>query len=81
MVAYIYVLDTPHFAVAGANGRALLAHLPAGEYSIDVWHPQRKKRGSTPAMRLELDETERVPLEFTVALKPAWRRKVQSKGG
>jgi len=81
MVAYIYVLDTPHFAVGGANGRALLTHLPAGEYTVDVWHPQRKKRGSTPPMRLQLVEADHVQVDFTIALKPAWRQPPQQKGG
>lgn len=40
MVAYIVVLDTPHFAVPGADGRFHLAGVPAGKGRLTVWHEQ-----------------------------------------
>lgn len=43
MVAYIVVLDTPHFAVPGADGRFHLAGLPAGRGRLTVWHEQAEE--------------------------------------
>jgi plastocyanin len=40
MSAYIVVVDTPHFQTTGGNGRATLADLGAGKYTVHVWHPQ-----------------------------------------
>jgi len=40
MLAYILVVDTPWFTKADAQGRAVLADLPAGRYRLVVWHPR-----------------------------------------
>lgn len=40
MVGYIYVLDTPYFALTDAAGDAHLAHVPAGAYEVRLWHPR-----------------------------------------
>ena len=73
MVAYIYVADTPHFAKTGADGRAVLTGLPPGSYLIRVWHPRKKRRGSSPERRIRITTANPEPMEFTVALKPEWR--------
>ncbi|MEE9286593.1 MAG: methylamine utilization protein [Gammaproteobacteria bacterium] len=74
MVAYIYVLDTPYFAKTGSNGRAELKGLPVGEYRVQVRHPRKRKRGSSPALRIlvGLDDA-RQQSRFVIALKPEWR--------
>lgn len=38
MSAYIVVVDTPHFAASGREGRVTLANLPPGRYMVHVWH-------------------------------------------
>jgi plastocyanin len=43
MVAYIVVLDTPHFAVPGADGRFHLPGVPAGRGRLTVWHEQAEE--------------------------------------
>lgn len=40
MSAHIVVLETPHFAISGEDGRALLPAVPAGRYRLEVWHPR-----------------------------------------
>jgi plastocyanin len=40
MVGYVVVLDTPWFASTGDDGRADLDGLPAGSYTVEVWHPR-----------------------------------------
>lgn len=39
MIGYIYVTDSPFFGRTDASGRVLLHGLPAGGYSLTVWHP------------------------------------------
>lgn len=73
MVAYVYVADTPHFAKTGADGRAVLTGLPPGSYRVRVWHPLKKRRGSSPDRRIQITAASPEPMEFTVALKPEWR--------
>lgn len=39
MRAYVYVADTPWFAVSGDNGLARVENIPAGDYEVSAWHP------------------------------------------
>ncbi len=42
MLAYIYVVGTPYFAVTADAGENKIADLPAGRYTVNVWHPNQK---------------------------------------
>jgi plastocyanin len=42
MSAYIIVVDTPHFAATGRDGRVTLPNLGTGRYVVRVWHPDLK---------------------------------------
>ena len=71
MVGYIYVVDTPHFAVTGGDGTAGLAGVPAGEYTLHVWHPgSRSDREIEQAFTLGEGETRR--LSFDIDVRPAY---------
>lgn len=39
MRAYVYVADTPWFAVSGDNGLARVDNIPPGDYEVSAWHP------------------------------------------
>ena len=39
MAAWVVVVETPHHALTGADGRAQLAQVPAGSYRLRTWHP------------------------------------------
>jgi plastocyanin len=38
MAGWIVVADTPWHAIAGPNGRAIIAAVPPGSYRLSVWH-------------------------------------------
>ncbi len=66
MIAYVLVLETPHFAKTNEEGRAHLTGLPAGQVRLSVWHPllrssasQETSLGGTPTQT-----------EITLSLKP-----------
>ena len=42
MIAYVAVLPTPYFQVTRQDGHAVLKDLPAGQYTMQVWHPALK---------------------------------------
>ncbi len=73
MVAYVYVLETPHFAKTDASGRAKLKGLPLGEYSVQARHPRKRRRGSSPALRILVGMEATQRSQFVIALKPEWR--------
>lgn len=78
MVAYVYVVSTPWFAKTDATGVARLSELPAGEYEIGMEHPRKRRRGSSPAERVQLSADGSAEVAFTLALKPAWRQQRQA---
>lgn len=51
MSAWIVVVDTPWFATVG-RGRVELDDLPAGSYTVHVWHPGLRGRIEPQTVRL-----------------------------
>jgi len=41
MLAYVVVVDTPHFAVTDATGAFLIRNVPPGRYRVIVWHEKK----------------------------------------
>ena len=69
MVGYIVVLDTPYSAITDAGGNVTL-QAPAGDYSLQVWHPQLP--AGTPVIRRKLSlgaagASERISLRIATA--------------
>jgi plastocyanin len=52
MAAWVVVVDTPLFARSDAKGRATLDAVPAGRYTMHVWH--RSLAASTPPVSMPL---------------------------
>jgi plastocyanin len=73
MIGYIYVSESPYFAKTGADGRALLADLPARSYTVRAWHPQME--GAEDATRTPADVTRarRAEVAWQLKLKPDFR--------
>jgi plastocyanin len=42
MEAYVLVVETPYFAKTAADGKAVIANVPAGRYRLQLWHPLQK---------------------------------------
>ena len=56
MVGYVYVTDDPWFAVSDAQGKLNLEQLPAGTYTVSLWHPQAPDMSPQAAGQLQLTE-------------------------
>ncbi|MEH3085343.1 MAG: methylamine utilization protein [Xylophilus ampelinus] len=68
MVAYVLVVDTPHFAKTDRSGQAVLDQLPPGEYRVAVWHRGMRRPDAHPAqtVRVPAGGPEAPPLRFAV---------------
>lgn len=63
MQAWIGVLDHPYFTVTAADGSFRLADVPAGAYTIAVWHPVLGQRET----QVTVTAGETAPLELVYA--------------
>jgi plastocyanin len=82
MVGYIYVSETPFFAKTEASGKATVDDLPAGEYSVRIWHPSMEHGEDITARRVTVNTGAATDIEWEVALKPAFRvPRVSGAGG
>jgi hypothetical protein len=75
MIAYVAVLPTPYFQVTGGAGRALLKDLPAGGYTVEIWHPLLKGSPEKYAQQVTLAAHGTQELLFALDLKPDFRTK------
>lgn len=41
MLAYVVVVDTPHFAVTDAKGTFVFRNVPPGKYTLVAWHEKK----------------------------------------
>jgi plastocyanin len=73
MLAYIYVLTTPHFAKTAADGKARLDGLAPGTYEARVWHPRLRGDTEKTGKPLTVAAGEPAPVAFVVSLKSEWR--------
>jgi plastocyanin len=66
MLAYVVVVETPWSAVAGTDGLATLRDVPPGEYTLQVWHPQRLGKPDLPvrAVRVTADQSESLVVDL-----------------
>jgi plastocyanin len=71
MVGYIYVAESPYFATTGADGGASISGMPAGTYTVRVWHAQLVDAEETTRRKLEPGAS--ADMEWRVALKPEVR--------
>ena len=61
MEAYLGVLAHPYFAVSDSAGRFMISHLPAGSFTVEVWHEVL----GTQSQTVTLGETDSSKVEFT----------------
>ncbi len=73
MTGYIYVVDTPYFAVTGADGQARLT-VPDGDYDLHVWHPRLQDASADATRRPVRVDAGGTRVAFGVTLHPERRK-------
>lgn len=73
MVGYIYVSESPYFAKTAGDGKAALGGLPAGEYTVRVWHPRLEGQEEATARKLAVPASGAVETAREIALAPDFR--------
>jgi plastocyanin len=72
MIGYIVVTDSPWFGRTGKAGELSLRELPAGQYTVRLWHPRIKDTADSLARSVTLGAIDRQSIEYTLkkALTP-----------
>jgi len=68
MVGYVFVTAAPHFAIADAAG-VWSMELPAGDYTLDLWHPDLEHIQEPFARSVVVSEGRPLNLHHTLVLK------------
>ena len=68
MNAWLYVFEHPYFAVTGADGKFQLKDVPAGHYTVDLWHEPLDGRGAGVTTTVEVDVKDGVPARADAVL-------------
>ena len=80
MRAYVFVVETPYFALTGEDGRASL-ELPAGSYAVRVWHPELEGDPARQGQRASIEEEGEAEVRFAIEQARVWRpRRAPSPG-
>src|SRR6185436_2157730 len=71
MITYLFVSGAAYASKTGADGRASIADLPPGRYTVRVWHPQLRPGSEGYAQAVSLaDAAERRSVSATLTLVP-----------
>ena len=81
MIGYIYVSESPWFAVSDAQGRADISDLPAGRYHVRSWHPLMKIDEKATVQDVDLDDETTGSVNWVLKLKPDIRPRRAPVGG
>lgn len=73
MIAYVYVSESPYFAKTGADGKATLSDLPAGNYTLRAWHPRLEGAQEASERKITIPRSGAVESAWALALRPEFR--------
>jgi len=70
MIGYLYVAESPYFALTGTDGVARIAGLPAGSYRLQVWHPLLEGGEESTRRQVSVGASDTSQQSWQVALRP-----------
>lgn len=80
MIGYIYVTDSPWFGQTAANGSLPLHNLPAGRYTVKIWHARLRDKPESLNQTVDLTATGgAVTVRLQQAMKPSQHNHGSSK--
>jgi plastocyanin len=80
MIGYIYVTDSPWFGQTGASGNLQLHNLPAGHYTVKIWHARLRDKPESLNLPLDLVASGgAVTIRLKQSLKPSQHNHGSSK--
>jgi plastocyanin len=82
MTAYVFVSQSPYFALTEADGSAVLPDLPSGRYTVQVWHPRIQGEPESTSQGVSVGDGADSSVQFTIQQRYVWHpRRSPSAGG
>ncbi len=83
MSGYIFVAESPWFAITGEDGRALIEDVPAGSYDIEAWHEKLHGDPKKTRQKVQVAATDNATASFKIRQKKVFSafRGAASRGG
>lgn len=75
MRGYVYVAESAHFGISGADGKLQLNELAAGEQTVRVWHSRLKNPKKAQQHTVVLDDAAPARLDLSLELKRQLRNR------
>jgi hypothetical protein len=69
MNGWIYVFDHPYFAVTDESGAFTIKDVPAGEYTVELWHEPADGQGSGVRTSTKIKVTDGAAAKLELAMK------------
>lgn len=63
MEAFVVVMQNPYFSTTDKEGNFTIENVPAGEYTLSVWHPKRKAESIAIVVPDSLSISVEIPLK------------------
>lgn len=71
MVGYIYIVNTPYYAVTDQQGKLSINNVPAGSYTLHLWHPGIKS-GKDLEQPMTINDQQDQQLNLKIDIKPQY---------
>lgn len=75
MIAHVFVMSHPFFAVTGESGRFDIPGLPRGDYTLTAWHEELGKETT----KIRVTDTQLPDIKFTFKLKEKKTKVMQGR--
>jgi plastocyanin len=73
MYSYVFVSNTPFYALTDADGKAAIDNLPAAEIDVRVWHSELRDDPDALSQRVSVSEDGAKEVTFEIRQKRVWR--------
>ena len=74
MIGYIYVTESPHFAMTDERGSVTLNSIPAGAVRLTMWHARLDERVDEQEIKLVESDSQQVTFRLQRSLRPKPRQ-------
>jgi plastocyanin len=82
MLGYIYVVDTPYYAISDDNGRLKISGIPEGEAKVMAWHSRMKGKPEKTIKQIKLSAGDTASIEYQLKVRKEFRvRRAPRAGG